>query len=177
MIEATFRTLSMAAACGPDGAATPLHATRVSAVRVAAITGRVNGEGAGTPTAGAQPERCVHEAVVRSTRASPRRPKAGAVPQWPTAGAIGRAVEFATRIRSANSGSSPSSQPPRTISETHRRAMDAAGPAENAQIAFPTGPWKTLRVFHKRPPPALLLCFQETIKTRDAPRPDLRGFW
>ena len=46
------------------------------------------------------------------------------------------------------------------------RALDAAGAmdAENA----PTAPWKSLRDFHKRPPPSLLVMTLRTDKRRRA---------
>jgi hypothetical protein len=44
-------------------------------------------------------------------------------------------------------------------------AVDAAG-AVDAQTA-PTAPWKSLRDFHKRPPPAMCL---KGLKTKNGPR-------
>ena len=68
MIEPTFRTLLVTAACGADTGAPGLAATGRRAVDVSAIAGRTHSKGLGARSARAHPKRRLHEAAAPSVR-------------------------------------------------------------------------------------------------------------
>jgi hypothetical protein len=179
VVEASFRALAMTAAGRADRAPTPLSPAALRAVGVAAITGDANREGLRTRPARAQPERDVHQAVAPSTR--PWNDKTLVRRATMALGkATGCVVESATRIRSANSGSSPRLSPRVPYRKAPADAMDADA-AMDAQTAS-TAAWKSrsrTRDSHSAHSDSLFRSEEQKTEEKHRyldPRRDSRGF-
>lgn len=87
------------------------------------------------------------------------------------AGTIRRvAIHRSTTSRRWSSNNRRADRRPTVRAERRRRRdkrpVEAVGPMENAQNAFPTGPWRTLRVLHKSHRPSFLFMTKEKNRKR-----------